>query len=182
MGMKTKILLIVVMLGISGMVMAQTTEKVVKGFPLRDKVRAGYRVQPDKRAASQGLNLTDAQKDAFKQGVIALHKQLKPMKNELGELKARQKSLMEADKPDMGAINKNIEKIGALTTEIAKIMAKHRLDMRAQLTDEQKLKFDMMKGHMKKQNRPGFGRRGFGRPGFGAPGMEGPGMEGPAIP
>jgi len=95
------------------------------------------------------LNLTDAQKEAFKQSRLALEKQMLPLRNEIGEAEARQKTLTTAEKPDLAAINKNIEKIGGLKVEMAKIQAKHRLDMRAQLTEEQRLKFDMSKNHMR---------------------------------
>ena len=67
-----------------------------------------------------------------------------------------------AEKPDFGAINKNLEKIGDLRVEMAKIETKHRLEMRVQLTDEQRLKFDLFKGKMKQgKSYPGM-RRGAG--------------------
>jgi hypothetical protein len=44
---------------------------------------------------------------------------------------------------------------------MTKIQAKHRLEMRAQLTEEQRLKFDMFKGHMR-HNR---GQMNFGQMG-----------------
>ena len=47
--------------------------------------------------------------------------------------KAHQKTLMTAEKTDLAAINKNIEKIGGLKIEMAKIKAKNHLDLRAQL-------------------------------------------------
>ena len=65
------------------------------------------------------------------------------------------KTLTTAEKPDFAAINKNIDKIGAVRIEMVKIQTKHRLEMRAQLTDEQKLKFDLFKGKMKQGKRPG---------------------------
>jgi hypothetical protein len=44
--------------------------------------------------------------------------------------------------------------MGALKTEMAKIQAKHHLEMRAQLTDEQRLKFDMFKHRQKEGKGP----------------------------
>ena len=64
-----------------------------------------------------------------------------------------------AEKPDMAAIDKNIEKIASIRVQIAKIMVKHHMEMRAQLTDEQRLKFDLMKGKMGK-NKELKGRLG----------------------
>jgi len=78
-----------------------------------------------------------------------MFKLIQPIQNELQEAEARQKTLTTAEKPDMGAINKNIEKIGQLKTDIAKIQAKQWIEMRAQLSDEQRMKFDMHHGKMK---------------------------------
>ena len=114
------------------------------------------------RGSGNGLNLTDAQKEAFKQSMLAVQKQLQPIRNELGELLAHQKTLMTSENPDLNAINKNIEKIGALKVEMAKIQAKHRLEMRAQLTDEQRLKFDLHQGKMKHGNGPKGMKHGMG--------------------
>ena len=127
-------------------VFAQKTENGPKNSK-RGQDRA-LMMQDERRGSADGLNLTDAQKDAFKESRLAMQKQIQPLRNELGEVKAHQKTLMTAEKTDLSAINKNIEKIGAIRVEMAKIQAKCHLDMRAQLTDDQKLKFDLMKGKM----------------------------------
>jgi Spy/CpxP family protein refolding chaperone len=146
--MKTKVLMIAVLLGFSTVLIAQPTEngpkKSFRGHEHEMQMEEGH------GGFGKGLNLTDAQKDAFKQGMMAMQKEVKPLHNELGEAMAHQKTLVSVDKPDMAAINKNIEKIGALKVEIAKLQMKHRLDMRAQLTDEQRMKFDAFKANMKK--------------------------------
>jgi len=85
---------------------------------------------------------------------MAMHKQIKPIRNELGEAMAHQKTLMGAENPDLAAINSNIDKIGVLRIEIAKIQIKNRLDMRAQLTDEQRQKFDLFKDRMNQGKGP----------------------------
>jgi Spy/CpxP family protein refolding chaperone len=154
--MKTKILMFVMLMGISAILVAQPTENGPK--KIHGKMAQGMKAR-EGRGPAQGLNLTDAQKESFKAGMMAIQKQLQPLKNELGELNAHQKSLIMTDKPDQGAINKNIEKIGAVRVEMAKIQSKHRLEMRAQLTDEQRLKFDLMKGKM----RDGKGQKGMRR-------------------
>ncbi|MEI7828965.1 MAG: Spy/CpxP family protein refolding chaperone [Prolixibacteraceae bacterium] len=156
--MKTKILMIVMLLGISTLLVAQSTGNVPGKF--HGKMAQGMKMR-DGRGPAQGLNLTDVQKASFKSGIMAIQKQLQPLKNELGELEAHQKSLVMAEKPDQGAINKNIEKIGALRVEMAKIQTKHRLEMRAQLTDEQRLKIDLMKGKMKDGKGPRGMKRGM---------------------
>ena len=133
--------------------MAQTTEngpkKEFRGLEREMQMKGGQRGGP-----FNTLNLTDVQKEAFKQSMMAIHKQLQPLQNEVGEALAHHKTLITAEKPDLDAVNKNIEKIGALRIEMAKIKAKHHLEMRAQLTDEQKFEFDLIIGKM-------FGEKGF---------------------
>jgi Spy/CpxP family protein refolding chaperone len=143
--MRTKIFMIVLLMSISAVLVAQpqgvTPKKVQKqaqgmqkGMP-RDRMQQGM----------QALNLTDAQKESFKKNMMATQKQLQPLRNELGEAEARQRTLNSAEKPDFGAINKNIDKVAGIRAEMAKVQVKNHLEMRAQLTDEQRLKFDMMK-------------------------------------
>ena len=145
--MKTKILVIAVLLGLTTAVMAQPKgngqERPFRGQG--KEVKMGER----KGGPENGLNLTDAQKETLKQSRLAIQKQLQPIQNELGEAQAHQKTLMSAEKPDLTAINKNIEKMGSLKVELEKIKVKNHLDMRAQLTDEQRLKLDARKGQMK---------------------------------
>ncbi len=144
--MGAKILSIVLLMSLSTALVAQTTENGPKK-PMRGQDHS-LLMQNRQKGPHEGLNLTDVQKEAFKQSMLAMQKQIQPLRNELGEAEAHQKTLVTAEKPDLSAINKNIEKIGALKIEMAKIKAKHHLDMRAQLTDEQRLKFDLGKGKM----------------------------------
>lgn len=153
--MKTKILMLVVLFSMSAVLVAQPVDLGgKKSFRGQDR---SLLMDEGQRGPANGLNLTDAQKEAFKQSMLAVQKQLQPMRNELGEAQAHQKTLITAEKPDLNAINKNIEKIGALKVEMAKIQAKHHLEMRAQLTDEQRLKFDHFKGKMMQER----GRKGM---------------------
>jgi len=149
--MKTKILMLAVLLGLTTVVFSQPKEKEQgKSFQGKHEMRMDDR----KGGPENGLNLTDAQKDAFKQNQLAMQKQLQPIQNELGEAEAHQKTLMSAEKPDLVAINNNIEKIGGLKVEMEKIKTKNHLDIRAQLTEEQRLKFDAFKGKMKHDGGP----------------------------
>lgn len=151
--MKTKVLALVVLMGLTTVLIAQPN-RMEDGKTRR---RSNPEMRMDgQRGHEKGLDLTDAQKEAFKKSKLEMQKQLQPIKNELGEAMAHQKTLTTADKPDMDAINKNIEKMGSLKTEMAKIQAKHHLEMRAQLTDEQRLKFDMFKH----RQRDGKGSKG----------------------
>lgn len=154
--------MIVFLMSLTAAVFAQNSDK--KGSSENQKGRTEMRKGQD-RPNVMGLNLTDAQKEAFKSGMIEMQKQLLPLKNEMGEAIAHQKTLVSAEKPDWTALNKNIEKIGDLKVEMEKIQLKNRLAMRAQLTDEQKLKFDTMR-QMRGQNKKQSGmQRGGSRKG-----------------
>ncbi len=144
--MKTKVLMIAVLLGLTTVAMAQPKENGQGKAPLAPKHE--MRMEHRNPGPGAGLELTDAQKEAFRQSRLAVQKQLLPIQNELGEAEAHQKTLMTAEKTDLAAINKNIEKIGGLKIEMAKIKAKNHLDLRAQLTEEQRLKFDNARGKM----------------------------------
>ena len=149
--MKTKALMIAVLLGLTTVAMAQSKENGQGRVSQAPKHE--MRMEHRNGGPLAALELTDAQKEAFKQSRLAMQKQLQPIQNELGEAEAHQKTLVSAEKPDLAAINKNIEKIGSLKVEMAKIKTKNRLDMRAQLTEEQRLKFDTMRGKMKEGMR-----------------------------
>jgi Spy/CpxP family protein refolding chaperone len=149
--MKTKVLVLAVCMGFTTLLMAQPKENSSKN---QARGQQHEMRMDEQRGPGEGLDLTDAQKEVFKQSMLALQKQLQPIRNEIGEAEARQKTLTTVDKPDMAAINKNIEKIGGLKTEMAKIQAKHRIEMRAQLTDEQRIKFDLHQGKMKHGKGP----------------------------
>jgi len=90
---------------------------------------------------------TAEQREQMKELRLEVAKQVKPLKNELNELSAKQKTLTTADNADLKAINKNIDKMSATKTQMAKIMAAHHQKVRSLLSDEQLLKFDAMKSY-----------------------------------
>jgi len=149
--MKAKILMVVMLMSLSTILVAQTAETGKRKFG--GMQHPGMQMNQMHKGLP-GLNLTDVQKEAFKVNMLATHKQLQPLRNALGEAVAHQKTLVTAENPDFSAINKNIEKIGEIRVEMAKIQTKNRLEMRAQLTDEQKLKFDLFKHGMRQGKGP----------------------------
>jgi Spy/CpxP family protein refolding chaperone len=94
------------------------------------------------------LNLTDQQKKVIDQSMMSAQKEMKPLQSQLNEAMAHQKTLITADHPDMNAIDQNLDQIGKLRTDIAKIHTRHMVEVRSQLTDEQRVKFDQMQDHM----------------------------------
>jgi len=158
--MKTKILslafLMIVGLGVYAQPGINKEIRIMRGPQNNMAMRA------DHQEMAKALNLTDEQKESFKKIMLAMHKEILPVRNEIGEAVAHQKTLVSAEKPDLTAINKNIDRIGALKIELAKIEIKHRLEMRALLTDEQRLKFDGWKERMKHSMGQNFKRPGKG--------------------
>jgi Spy/CpxP family protein refolding chaperone len=91
-------------------------------------------------------DLTDAQQKKIDELKLAHQKNMLQFKNQLNEKDARLQTLRTADKADMNEINKTIDEIGVIKTQMMKEKENHRQQVRAQLTDSQKVKFDMNQG------------------------------------
>jgi Spy/CpxP family protein refolding chaperone len=113
-------------------------------------------------------DLTDEQVAKIKTLRIEMMKQLNPLRAELKEKMAHLNTLSIAEKPDMKAINTTIDEIGALKTKMMKIHAKFRQDVRALLTDDQRVIFDSKAGKMMGHGMKGHHGSGKG-PGKGMP-------------
>ena len=108
----------------------------------------------------QMLNLTEEQQAQIEKSRTAHMKEMLPLRNKVQEKQAQMRTLETAEKVDLKAVNKLIDEISSLKTEMAKNKAKHHQEVRNVLTDEQRVKFDSMpKGHH------GFGERGKGHHG-----------------
>lgn len=105
--------------------------------------------------------LTDDQKEKIDKIHLNLSKQILPIQNQLDEKKAHLKTLNSAEKPDMAKINATIDEIGGLKTDIMKKRVAARQDIRAQLTEEQRIEFDSRGPgmHKGKGRGQGYGHR-----------------------
>ncbi len=130
--MKTHILML--MLLFSGLAFAQDPQ------PAPD---------PGKQSFKEKMGLTDEQTAKIKEIKLSAKKEILPLKNELGEKKARLKTLSTADKVNMNEINGVIDDITSLKGRMMKIKMKKHQDIRALLTDEQRVMFDTHKGRKK---------------------------------
>ncbi|WP_171597308.1 Spy/CpxP family protein refolding chaperone [Marinifilum caeruleilacunae] len=101
------------------------------------------------------LNLTEEQKEQMKELRTKYAKQSLDIKNELNELRAKQKTLVSAEKPNQSQVYANIDKMTALKKELSLQKIDMRLESRSFLTDEQLMRADMMQKHRKgmKQGR-----------------------------
>ncbi|QZT36049.1 Spy/CpxP family protein refolding chaperone [Halosquirtibacter xylanolyticus] len=106
------------------------------------------------------MELSEEQQAQMKDIRMASQKICKPWADELRETRAHQQTLVTAESPDMKAINKNIDKMSDLMTNIAKEKAKSTQDIRALLSDEQRVKFDQMMQKKKMGHHKGRHNKG----------------------
>jgi len=87
-------------------------------------------------------DLTEQQKKDIEKIGLDMKKQSLPITNELRERRAHLQTLKTTEPIDQAAIDKEIEAIGKLRTDLAKLREDTRLKIRNVLTDEQKVVFD----------------------------------------
>ena len=73
---------------------------------------------------------------------VLFMKESRQLKNKIGEKHAALETLSSAYPADLGQINKTIDEIGALTTELMKKKETHRQEVRKLLDDRQRVYFD----------------------------------------
>lgn len=121
-------------------------------------VGAGFAQQPKmepKGAEEQGMHcckmsehkgmipgLSEDQQEQIKALRVKHMEAMKPLRNELGEKKARLRTLTTADKVNMTEVNKVIDDIGKMQTQMMKLKVQHRQEIRKLLNNEQRLMFD----------------------------------------
>lgn len=151
--MKTRIvtLALTALFLFSGTAIAQRGEGRREGRNFADR-----RVQlRENRQSVPSQNFTEEHREQMQKLRLETEKQLKPYQDQMRELRARHQTLVTAEKPDTKAIESSLEKIAEVQLSIAKIRAKHHQEIRAQLTEEQRLQFDKRRGMM-------FGGEGYG--------------------
>jgi len=134
---KQIVLPIAALLLVAGSVFAQQPGMHEQG-PGREGMH-GCRMSKHKRMMP---DLTEEQQEKIKALRVKHMEALKPLRNELGEKKARLRTLTTSDKVNMSEINKVIEDIGRMKTEMMKLKEQHRQEVRRLLTDEQRVMFD----------------------------------------
>jgi len=87
-------------------------------------------------------DLTDQQLEQIKAMRTEHMKEMQVMRNQLAEKKARLRTLSTADKVNMTEINKVIDEMGEMRTQMMKMREQHRQKIRKMLTDDQRIFFD----------------------------------------
>ena len=117
-------------------------------------------------------DLTEEQENKIQKLRTAHMNEMTDFRNQLNEKRARLRTLQTSDNPSMNNINKVIEEMGDIRTEMHKERVSHLQKVRSELTDEQKTYFDnrmMRQGRRHRGMHPGrrsgrdFSDRPYGR-------------------
>ncbi len=87
-------------------------------------------------------DLTDQQFEQMKSMRTEHMKEMQSLRNQMMEKKARLRTLSTADKVNMAEINKVIDDIGKMQTQMMKMKEQHRQNIRKMLTEDQRIFFD----------------------------------------
>lgn len=117
---------------------------------------AGWRAADTTFADCRIPNLTDKQYAEIRDLRTDHLRDMTNYRNKLREKNARLRTLSAMDNADMKEVDKLIEEIGELKTEMRKAGFRHRQSVRTLLTDEQKVYFNV-------QGRRGRFGQGYGR-------------------
>jgi Spy/CpxP family protein refolding chaperone len=109
------------------------------------------------------LDLTDEQEAKITELRTNHLKEVTPLRNELNEKRARLHTLQSADKHDLNAINKTIDEMSSIRTNIQKKGAAHRAEVASLLTDEQRVLFNSRKSNRMNRGNGKMGHGGRGR-------------------
>ncbi|PKQ60522.1 hypothetical protein BZG02_18835 [Labilibaculum filiforme] len=110
-----------------------------------------------KNDCSKRIEFSEQQKEQIQKSKIEFAKATKDLNNEMNELRAKQKTLISADKPDMKAIYANVDKVSDLKNRLRKEQFAMRMEIKSVLTDEQKAQMPngRMENRGRKQNEKG---------------------------
>ncbi len=101
----------------------------------------------------RALELTDEQQEAIEDLRVAHAKAVKADQDALRLKMVQLQSETTEESPNKSDIDQLTDEIGALQTNLLKARVSHKMEVRAVLDDEQKIKFDQM--HRKRQHRGG---------------------------
>jgi len=99
-------------------------------------------------------NLTESQESQLKEFHLQEMKKAQPIENLVAEKEARLNTLTTAEKYDEKAVNKVIEEIGALKTDLAKLKVAGQQKIKSILTEEQLVFFNQHQPKGPKKNGP----------------------------
>jgi Spy/CpxP family protein refolding chaperone len=110
-----------------------------------------------KERMAKYLDLTEEQQEAMKALRTENYKTMKPLKNKMVELKARERTLLSEETADLKALNNVIDEQTDLSNKMRKIQLSHKLEVKEILTDEQIMKLDQRRKFSKNRHFRGGG-------------------------
>ena len=120
-------------------------------------------------------DLTEEQKDEIRDLRTAHMKEMVPLRNQMGEIRARQRTLMSEIPVDQKAVEKLIDEKTALMNKMMKMRTDHKVAIRDMLTEEQQVYLNQRGQRGKQAARWNRSGRLRGNPGaaYGANGRRG---------
>ena len=105
------------------------------------------------------LDLTEAQSEEITSLRTEHYKNMKPLRAQMLEHKARERTLLSEESVNLKAVDKVIDQQTDLLNQMRKLQTKHRVAVKNVLSDEQVMKLEQRQRH---SARMGQGRKGRG--------------------
>lgn len=130
--------------------------------PRKDRPQENRERREAKGDMLDRLELTEDQKAQIEEYRLAHMKSMQSLKNQLNIKRAELQASITSDNPEKKEIDVLIDEISNLSEQQMTARIYHQLDVRGILTEEQKVKFDLLHQRlgMKNQRHPG-GPHGF---------------------
>ncbi len=136
----------ILLLTLSFTVQAQNSERAERRAEMKERMetRMAYQNQGDRKQKRMfsALDLSEEQKEQIKGIMLEGKKEAIPVQNELREKRARMRTLSSGDTYDTEALKEVADEMAQLHASLKKIHIEKKGDIRALLTDDQKVIFD----------------------------------------
>jgi len=155
---KTLVSSFIILLALTFTAEAQRANRGDRGPQMKERIAQNHMPGERGHRFMPALDLSDEQKDQIKEIMLEGKKEAIPFQNQLGEKKARMKTLSSGDTYDVEALNGLADEMAELHASLKKIQIEKRGEIRALLTEDQKVIFDSMPDRKEKGKRK-IGRR-----------------------
>lgn len=145
--MKTTVILKTLVVGFLLIGITETTIAQQRGNPdmRKERMERIYDRWQNIDRMAKLMDLSDQQKEEIKEIMLATRQQMLPLRNQMGEQMARLRTLRTSDEVDFEAINAVTEDLGDTRVEMMKKRLASEQEVRALLTEEQRIIFDSRK-------------------------------------
>jgi Spy/CpxP family protein refolding chaperone len=137
---------------------AQHKKEIKKEVKKEEKkeVKNEVYVKREEGSHHRGMNLSEDQQKKIEEIHSRTHKETVVIKNQIAEKKAHLRTLMSMEKPDMNDINKTVDEMQALKSEVMKKELAAKIETRNLLTEEQRAMMHDMDGFEDHMNENRF--------------------------